>query len=47
MIKGVEFTLEYVVSLNDSDSDSDSELDFSSFDFDDTKGRGFKISTPN
>ena len=47
MIKGVEFTLEYVASLNDSDSDSDSKLDFSSFDFDDTKGSGLKISTPN
>ena len=47
MVKGVEFTVEYVSSLNDSDSDSDSKLDFSSFDFDDTKGSGLKISTPN
>ena len=47
MVKGVEFTVKYVASLNDSDSDSDSKLDFSSFDFGDTKGSGLKISTPN
>ena len=43
VIKGAEFTLDYVASLGDSDSKSDS----SDFDFSDAKGSGLKILTPN
>ena len=43
VIKGAEFTLDYIASWGDSDSESD----FSSFEVNDTKGSGLKILTPN
>ena len=43
VIKGAEFTLDYIASWGDSYSESD----FSSFEVNDTKGSGLKILTPN
>ena len=43
VLKGAEFTFNYIASLWDSDSESD----FSSFEVNDTKGSGLKILTPN
>ena len=43
VIKGAEFTLDYIASWGDSYSESD----FSSFEVNDTKGSGLKILAPN
>ena len=43
VIKGAEFTLDYIASWGDSYSKSD----FSSFEVNDTKGSGLKILAPN